>query len=49
MASYKTTFNQIESETAALIHRGWWLAGTTLSKFHPDLLPSDPPAWRELP
>lgn len=50
MACYKTTFNRIESSmAAALIHRGWWMAGATLSAFHPDLLPADPPAWRDLP
>jgi NTE family protein len=50
MAGYKTTFNKIESAmAAALIHRGWWMTGATLSAFHPDLLPSELPAWRDLP
>lgn len=50
MARYKTTFNKIESAMArALIHRGWWMTGATLSAFHPDLLPADLPTWRELP
>lgn len=50
MAGYKTTFDRIEAPmAAALIHRGWWLAGATLAAFHPDLLPPDLPAWRELP
>ncbi len=29
---------------AELIYRGWWLAGATLSEFHRELLPADPPA-----
>lgn len=50
MALYKTTFNKIESRmAAALIHRGWWMTGATLSAFHPDLLPAQLPSWRELP
>lgn len=50
MAGYKTTFNKIEAPmAAALIHRGWWMAGATLSAYHPDLLPADLPTWRELP
>lgn len=32
----------------ALIHRGWWMTGATLSAFHPDLLPAELPTWREL-
>ncbi|HEY2714860.1 MAG TPA: patatin-like phospholipase family protein [Solirubrobacterales bacterium] len=50
MAGYKTTFNRIEAPmAAALIHRGWWMTGATLSAYHPDLLPADLPGWRELP
>jgi len=50
MARYKTTFNKIESTMAeALIHRGWWMTGATLSAYHPDLLPADLPTWRDLP
>ena len=50
MARYKTTFNRIDGAMArALIHRGWWMAGATLSAYHPDLLPADLPLWRDLP
>jgi NTE family protein len=50
MAGYKTTFNRIEAPMAtALIHRGWWLTGATLSAYHPDLLPAELPGWRDLP
>jgi NTE family protein len=50
MARYKTTFSKIESAMAeALIHRGWWMTGATLSAYHPDLLPLDLPTWRDLP
>ncbi len=50
MAEYKTTFNKIEpAMAAALVHRGWWMAGATLSAYHPELLPPELPRWRELP
>jgi hypothetical protein len=50
LAQLKTTFSKIEAPIAeALIHRGWWLAGATMSAFQPDLLPADLPVWRDLP
>jgi NTE family protein len=50
MALYKTTFNKIEAPmAAALIHRGWWLTGATLSAYHPDLLQAPLPTWGDLP
>lgn len=50
LAQFKTTFNKIDARVAeALIHRGWWLAGATMSAFQADLLPADLPIWRELP
>jgi NTE family protein len=50
MAQFKTTFSKIEAPMAeALIHRGWWLAGATMSTFHADLLPAEMPVWRDLP
>ncbi len=50
LARFKTTFNKIEAPVAeALIHRGWWLTGATMSAFQSDLLPAELPVWRDLP
>lgn len=50
LATSPTTFNRRQPRLAeALIHRGWWLAGATLCKFHPELTPAELPSWRELP
>jgi len=50
LACFKTTFGKVDRAVAeALVHRGWWLAGATLSKFHSELLPAELPHWRDLP
>jgi NTE family protein len=50
LAELKTTFNRFSRETCAhLVYRGWWLAGASLSKFHPELMTQSLPEWRPLP
>jgi NTE family protein len=49
LANLKTSFAKFSRENChALVHRGWWLAGATLSKYHRGLLPAVLPSWRRL-
>jgi len=50
VARVKTTFDRFEQSLCRdLVHAGWWLAGATISTFHPHLLadPTNPPLWSE--
>ena len=45
LASIPTTFSKLGKNTAlALVQRGWWLCGATLSVHHPHIL-THPPKW----
>ena len=47
LASIPTTFAMLDREDAlALVQRGWWLAGATISVHHPYLLTSAP-TWND--
>jgi NTE family protein len=49
LALVKTTFARFPFETCeALIYRGWWLAGASISTFHRELLPEKLPSWRSI-
>jgi NTE family protein len=49
LANLKTSFAKFSLKNCHdLVHRGWWLAGATLSKYHRDLLPRALPSWRPL-
>jgi len=50
VARVKTSFDRFDRPVCReLIYSGWWLAGATISSYHPHLLPdpSDPPHWTE--
>ena len=50
IARVKTSFDRFERAVCReLIYSGWWLAGATISSYHPHLLPdpSDPPRWTD--
>jgi NTE family protein len=50
IAGYKTSFSRFPEDICLkLLHRGWWLAGATLSTYHRSVLPADLPPWRPLP
>jgi hypothetical protein len=49
LALTDTSFGKFDRELCKrLIHRGWWLAGATLTAFHRDHLPDTLPDWRSL-
>jgi NTE family protein len=44
LARTETSFNRFSPELCErLLYRGWWLAGATLSQYHPDVLPDEWP------
>lgn len=48
LALVATSFDRFPLERCrALLYRGWWLAGATISTYHPDLLPAGA-AWRDV-
>ena len=48
LALVATSFDRFPFERCrALLYRGWWLAGATISTYHPDLLPTAV-AWRDV-
>lgn len=50
LALVPTSFDKFPADLCErLIHRGWWLTGATLSRFHRELLPATLPTWRALP
>lgn len=49
LALTKTSFAKFDRDLCErLIHRGWWLAGATLTAFHRDRLPDTLPVWLPL-
>jgi NTE family protein len=49
LATVPTVFDEIdESLCRALVHRGWWLTGAALARYHPDRVP-DPTAFEAPP
>jgi NTE family protein len=49
LANIKTGFSRLaRKDCEALVDRGWWLAGATLSAFHRSLLPAELPRRRPL-
>ncbi len=50
LAELKTSFSRFKrADCEALVYRGWWLSGATMSKYHRQLLPAELPNWRALP
>jgi NTE family protein len=50
IALVKTSFDRFPVDLCRkLVHAGWWLTGATLATYHPDVLPTELPRWRELP
>jgi NTE family protein len=48
LALVATSFDRFPLERCrALLYRGWWLAGATISTYHPDLLPTAV-GWRDV-
>ena len=48
LASIPTTFAKLDrGDALALVQRGWWLAGATISVHHPYLL-TNAPTWNDL-
>lgn len=48
VASLGTSFDRFPpSRCRALVHAGWWLAGATLSTYHPAVLAAELPVWKE--
>jgi NTE family protein len=46
LAEYKTSFGRFPNEVCQqLIHRGWWLTGMSLTKYHPGALGHPLPVW----
>jgi NTE family protein len=49
LALTKTSFAAFDRALCErLVHRGWWLAGATLTAFHRSSLPAQLPVWRPL-
>ena len=50
VALVSTSFNRLPGDVCRrLAYAGWWLAGATITRYHPALLSGELPRWRELP
>jgi NTE family protein len=48
LAEVPTSFSKFpRARCEALVQRGWWLAGASITRFHPHLVP-EVPAWTGL-